>query len=102
MAVVQKICCCVEQILNHGDHVYTVQLAPDRNVPNFKPGQFLHLALDRYDPGDFWPESRVFSIANSPTTRDHISITYSVRGKFTARMETELTRDRQVWIDSGF
>jgi ferredoxin-NADP reductase len=98
MAVVQKICCCVEQILNHGDHVYTVQLAPDRNVPNFKPGQFLHLALDRYDPGDFWPESRVFSIANSPTTRDHISITYSVRGKFTARMETELTRDRQVWI----
>jgi ferredoxin-NADP reductase len=98
MAVVQKNRCCVERILNHGDHVYTVILIPDKKVPNFKSGQFLHLALDRYDPGDFWPESRVFSIANSPAACDHIDITYSVRGKFTARMERELRKDRQVWI----
>jgi ferredoxin-NADP reductase len=98
MAVAQKVCCRVERILDHGDHVYTVDLVPDKRVPMFKPGQFMHLALDTYDPSDFWPESRVFSIANSPKTRDHINITYSVRGYFTARMEKELRIDRQVWI----
>ena len=98
MAVAQKLRCRVERILDHGDHVYTVDLVPDKCVPLFKPGQFLHLALDSYDPSDFWPESRVFSIANSPKTRDHLSITYSVRGRFTARMEKELRIDCQVWI----
>ena len=35
-------------------------------VTPFKPGQFLHLALDAFEPGGFWPESRVFSIASAP------------------------------------
>ena len=67
-------------------------------VPRFKPGQFLHLALDAYQPGGFWPESRVFSIASSPRERDRLAITYAVKGAFTARMERELAEGRGVWV----
>ncbi|MCL4553470.1 MAG: FAD-dependent oxidoreductase [Chloroflexi bacterium] len=98
MAVAQKIRCRVERLVNHGDHVYTVELAPERRVPQFRPGQFLHLALDEYDPAGFWPESRVFSIASGPAQRDRLRISYSVRGRFTARMERELEVGRLVWI----
>jgi ferredoxin-NADP reductase len=98
MAVVQKLPCRVDQIINHGDHVYTVILRPERPAPKFRPGQFLHLALDAYDPSGFWPDSRVFSIANSPLHRDRLRISYSVRGRFTARMERELVESGQVWV----
>jgi ferredoxin-NADP reductase len=67
-------------------------------APRFLPGQFLHLALDEYNPGDFWPESRVFSIASSPAERDLLHITYAVKGQFTTRMESELRPGAEVWI----
>jgi ferredoxin-NADP reductase len=98
MAVAQKLCCKVLRIADHGEHVYSIDLVPDKLFPVFKPGQFLHLALDTYDPAGFWPESRVFSIASPPHQRDRLSITYSVRGSFTARMEEELTEGKTVWV----
>ena len=94
----QKLRCLINKITDHGDHVYTVDLAPERPVPRFKPGQFLHLALDDYDPSGFWPESRVFSIASSPAQRNNLKISYSVRGRYTARMENELNSGRTVWV----
>jgi len=93
-----KLRCQVQKITDHGEHVYTVDLAPKRLVPHFKPGQFLHLALDDYDPSGFWPESRVFSIASAPARRDYLKISYSVKGKYTTRMENELQEGRMVWI----
>jgi ferredoxin-NADP reductase len=90
VAVVRKIPCVVRAVTDHGEHVYTVELEPSMAVPRFKPGQFLHLALDACEPGGFWPESRVFSIASSPRERDRLAITYAVKGAFTARMEHEL------------
>jgi len=98
VAVVRKIQCKVERVTDHGERVYTVELAPSALVPRFKPGQFLHLALDTYEPGGFWPESRVFSIASSPRERDRLAITYAVKGAFTARMERELAAGVQVWV----
>ena len=98
MATPLKLRCLVNKITDHGDHVYTVDLAPERPVPRFKPGQFLHLTLDDYDPSGFWPESRVFSIASSPAQRDYLKIAYSVRGRYTARMENELQEGRMVWV----
>lgn len=98
MSVAQKIPCLVEAIVDHGNSVYTISLKPERLLPRFRPGQFLHLALDEYDPSGFWPESRVFSIASSPKDRDRLTLSYSVRGNFTARMESELTCSRRVWI----
>lgn len=98
MAVAQKLRCCIERITNHGEHVYSLALVPERRAPIFKPGQFLHLALDEYDPSGFWPESRVFSIASSPRQRECLGITYSVQGRFTDRMEKELAEGKFVWI----
>jgi ferredoxin-NADP reductase len=98
MPVVQKLRCQVETIINYGDHVYTIELRPDRPVPKFLPGQFLHLALDEYDPSGFWPDSRVFSIASSPARREHLRISYSVRGRFTARMEREIREGSRLWV----
>jgi ferredoxin-NADP reductase len=98
MPVTQKLSCVVERVVSHGERVYTLTLRPERPAPRFQAGQFLHLALDRYDPTGFWPESRVFSIASSPAERNAVRITYAVYGRFTERMERELTEGRQAWI----
>jgi ferredoxin-NADP reductase len=94
----QKLNCVVERVVDHGERVYTLALRPERLVPRFRAGQFLHLALDPYDPTGFWPESRVFSIASPPAQRDSVRITYAVHGPFTARMESDLVEGRSVWI----
>jgi ferredoxin-NADP reductase len=88
----------VTDVINHGERVYSVFLKPESLVPRFLPGQFLHLALDPYHPGDFWPESRVFSIASASTERSLLRITYAVKGKFTTRMESDLQAGREVWV----
>lgn len=98
MAMPQKIRCVVKKITDHGDHVYTVDLNPERPLPRFKPGQFLHLTLDDYDPSGFWPESRVFSIASSQNCKKILKISYSVRGRYTGRMENELRESMSVWV----
>lgn len=94
----EKLRCVVEQVAAHGDRVYSVTLKAERPVPRFRPGQFLHLAIDPYDPTSHWPESRVFSIASPPARRDAVRITYAVHGRYTARMESALVEGRQVWI----
>ncbi len=98
MATPQKIRCTVNKIEDHGNHVYTVDLTSERPLPRFKPGQFLHLTLDDYDPSGFWPESRVFSITSSPVQRNRLKISYSVKGKYTTRMESELHVGMSVWV----
>lgn len=94
----RKLRCEVVAVEDHGEQVFTVELKPDRPVPAFLPGQFLHLALDPYDPSGYWPESRVFSIASPAFERDHLVVTYSVKGGFTRRMAQELVRGREVWV----
>jgi ferredoxin-NADP reductase len=93
----RKIRCAVAAITDHGERVYTLDLKPESPVPAFRPGQFLHLAIDEYDPSSFWPESRVFSIANSPADRGHLLVCFSVKGAFTTRMEQELRVGSEVW-----
>lgn len=93
-----KLKATVSHIYQFGFGTYLVQFDPHGVVPKFKAGQFLHLTVDEYDPmGGFWPESRVFSIA-SPPSDQKIKILYSVKGKYTARMERELTVGREVWL----
>jgi ferredoxin-NADP reductase len=98
VAVAQRLSCTVEEVVAHGDRVYTVSLRPERPVPRFRAGQFLHLAIDPYDPAGFWPESRVFSIASPSTERDALRITYAVHGPFTKRMEQALHEGAEVWV----
>jgi NAD(P)H-flavin reductase len=94
----RKIRCTVESITDHGGRVYTVDLAPQSLAPSFRPGQFLHLTVDEYDPGGFWPESRVFSIASSPHDRKRITTCYAVKGRYTIKMEQVLRVGGEVWI----
>jgi len=98
MSTPLKIKCKVLSIDAHGDSVFTIKLKPARRLPRFNPGQFLHLALDSYDPtGGYWPESRVFSIASAPFDSE-IIIAYAVKGKFTLRMKEELEVGKDVWV----
>ncbi len=93
-----KIKCTVSSIESYDESVFSVKLKPARRLPRFKPGQFLHLSLDPYDPtGGFWPESRVFSIASAPFESE-ITIAYAVKGKFTLRMKDELYVGKDAWV----
>ena len=93
-----KIQSKVKNIEKFGDGVYKLTLMPSKRLPRFKAGQFLHLTIDSYDPqGGWWPESRVFSIASHPSDND-ITIVYSVKGKYTSKMQEELTINKEVWL----
>jgi ferredoxin-NADP reductase len=98
MANPVKIPVIVSSTEKFGDGIYKVTFDPQKKLPRFKPGQFMHLAIDEYDPqGGFWPESRVFSVASSPERSD-VAIIYSVKGKFTERMKNELVAGKACWI----
>jgi len=88
----------VKDIVRHVDGIKSFILKPLKPCPNFRPGQFLHLAIDEYDPSFHWPESRVFSIANSPTRRDKLRITFSVKGDFTKRMYGDVKIGDILWL----
>jgi len=88
----------VVEITPFGAGTYSVVLRPLTRLPRFKAGQFLHLTLDEFDPGSgYWPESRVFSIASAPFSAE-IEILYSVKGRYTKRMQEELGPGSVVWL----
>jgi NAD(P)H-flavin reductase len=88
----------VSSVETHGTGVYKVELKPLGRIPRYKPGQFLHLTVDEYDPaGGFWPESRVFSIS-SGYGDEKLVIVYSVQGQYTKRMEETLAVGKTVWV----
>jgi len=98
MSNVMKIKCFVASIDNFNNEVFILKIKPTKRLPHFKPGQFLHLAIDPFDPSDgFWPESRVFSIASAPFDPE-IKIAYAVKGVFTKRMRDEIYEGKEVWI----
>ena len=98
MAIVKKIQVEVSGIVKHTDSVCTLILNPLSEAPNFSPGQFLHFAIDQYSPSSQWPESRVFSIQSAPTRKQHLIVTYAVKGRFTKRLYDEITVGDKVWI----
>jgi NAD(P)H-flavin reductase len=97
MATPSKISALVEQVMAHGDRTYSVFFRPEGRLPRFKAGQFLHLALDEYEPSQHWPDSRVFSIASAPGELP-LRLTFSVVGRFSGRMENELKPGARVWL----
>ena len=102
MPVPPKIHCWVERVTPHGNHVYSLDLILERFFVRYMPKQFLHIDLYPYDPSRYWPESRVFSIASSSRNREKLCSSYSVQGKFTARMEEELKTSKEVWLKLPF
>lgn len=88
----------VVDVTHHGNRVYSVRMEPYSKIPRIRPGQFLHLTVDDFDPtGGFWPESRVFSIASAPGA-PVLEIIYSVKGRYTEKMETVLAVGREIWL----
>ena len=78
--------------------IYTLELKSMNRSFKYKPGQFLHLAIDKdYDGVGQWPESRCFSMQSNPDS-DNIKITFAVKGVFTAEMEKELDLHSEVWL----
>ena len=78
--------------------IYTLSFQSLGRPYRFLPGQFLHLSIDsNYDGIGQWPDSRCFSIQNSPED-PIIKITYSVKGNYTGLMEKSLNLDSEVWL----
>ena len=97
MAQPARIQARVAELIEHSEDLRTLVLAPERAAPRFRAGQFLHLAVDPYDPSSHWPESRIFSIASAPDERNRLRVTFSVVGSFTRRMLGLKVGDT-VWV----
>jgi len=97
MAMVKKYPAEVLAVKQPIENVYSVDMKTTGRSFKYYPGQFLHLALDEYDPGSGWPESRCFSMQTPPGS-DLLRITYAVKGSFTTRMASELVPGKQVTL----
>jgi ferredoxin-NADP reductase len=97
MAMVKKYRTIVSAIEHSLPDVYTLTLTLQDGKFRYKPGQFLHLTLDEYDPSQQWPESRCFSIQTNPD-EEYLKITFSVKGLYTKRMAQELAVGKFVWV----
>ncbi|MDO8804026.1 MAG: FAD-dependent oxidoreductase [Elusimicrobiota bacterium] len=95
--IVKKYRSEVVSVENHIADIRTVTLRPLEKAYKYNPGQFLHLALEDYDPSRPWPESRCFSMQSSPD-QETIKITFAAKGKFTARMARELVPGKIVCV----
>ena len=97
MAIVKKYPARVVAIRMPIKGVYTLEMESLDKPFKYDPGQFLHVAIDEYDPAGQWPESRCFSMQSSPA--EHlIRLTYAVKGRFTKRMEQELKQGSLVTL----
>lgn len=94
--IIKKYHSIISDIQNPIPGVYTLTFESPKKF-KFHPGQFLHLALDDFDPSMQWPESRCFSMQSVPGSHE-LTITYSVVGNFTKRMADELEAGQQIWL----
>jgi predicted ferric reductase len=97
MAIVKKYHSQIVKIDNPLQDIYVVEIRSLDRPYRYKPGQFLHITLDEYDPSMPWPESRCFSM-RSNDAEETIKITYAVKGKYTIRMAQELCSGKNVYL----
>ena len=76
--------CKVNDIIEESQDTRTLKLKSQKEFFDFKPGQFVMLFIKDKD-GEF-KESRAYSIANSPTRKTNLDITYKKAGNFTGRL----------------
>jgi len=96
--IIRKYYAVVSNILNPVEDLYLIEFDTFEECIKYKPGQFLHLSIDKdYTGIDQWPESRCFSIFPSENP-GNISIVYSVKGNYTMKMRDSLKIGSYVWI----
>lgn len=92
----------VKQLTRHTPDVVTLHLQAARRLPRFMPGQFVHLTVDEFNPASFWPESRVFSVANAVADRRTVQLTISRQGNYTGRIIDGLQPGDAVWAKGPY
>ena len=92
----------VERIEHHSTNVVSYQLKSKIRLPRFLPGQFVHLAISKFNPSGFWPESRVFSIANSVSDRRTLNLTISRQGEFTNKIIDQISKGSIVSLKGPY
>lgn len=97
MAIIKKYPSKVVSIQHSIEGVYTLEFESLGKPFNYDAGQFLHLAIDEYDPSTQWPDSRCFSMQSAPNEK-YIRITYAVKGQFTKLMQQELKPGKQITL----
>ncbi len=97
MAIIKKYRSETVSIQNFAENIITALFRSAEKSYSFKPGQYLHLAIDGYNLSLPWPDSRYFSMQSSPSARD-IKITFSIKGAFTKRMAEELKPGRILYL----
>lgn len=101
MATPIKFSAEVTSIARHAADVATFEFRYLDKRPRHKPGQFLHLALDAYNPSEHWPDSRVFTIANG-SNQEQIRLTIADKGRFTHRILQELQPGSTVFMKAPY
>jgi ferredoxin-NADP reductase len=101
MANIKKYKAQIIDIKQIDNKIFTLFIQSFDKPFKYSPGQFLHLALDEYDPSGPWPDSRCFSILTSPENKI-LKITFTVKGAFTSRMANELNIGSLVYIKLPF
>ncbi len=102
MATPVKFQAKVSKISRHCDDVVTYEFSVLGRRPRYRAGQFLHLALDPYDPSSHWPDSRVFTIASGATNKELIRLSISAKGIFTRRIIDTLEVGSEVWMKAPY
>ena len=91
----------VTRIDRFGPDVATYHLTYTGRRLRFTPGQFLHLALNDYDPSRHWPDSRPLSIA-SGSASDTLRLTISRQGGFSRRVLDEVKIGDRLWLKGPY
>jgi ferredoxin-NADP reductase len=102
MAQPIRFAAIVERVVRHTPDVASYRLRSVKRLPGFVPGQFVHLTIEPYDPAGFWPESRVFSVANAVSDRQTVDLTISRQGAYTGRILDHLEEGRTVWLKGPY
>ena len=102
MAVPIKFTAEVVRVVAHADDVATYEFRYLDKRPRYKAGQFVHLALEPYDPTSHWPESRVFTIAAGKSNRQLLRLTIVAKGPFTRRILAGLVVGRRVALKGPY
>lgn len=92
----------VESITRHSQDVATFWLRYVGPRPRYRPGQFIHLAMDAYDPSSHWPESRIFSIASSPSNTEGLRLTVGRQGRFTSLFLDTAVVGQTLWCKGPY
>lgn len=91
----------LREVVRHAPDVASYAFDYVGRRPRFRPGQFVHLTLDDYDPSRHWPESRVFSIASAPAASE-MRLTISRQGAYTTRILETLEAGRTLWCKGPY